>query len=71
MLVLLFYDFIFLTNHVKNETNGNIYDEVIQKLIKDTNITEVKAFSLTFRYIYNALSINNPDLVNSILLIDS
>jgi hypothetical protein len=34
--------------------------EFIQKLIEDKTITEVNAFNLTYRYIDDVLSINNP-----------
>ena len=42
--------------------------EFIQKLIKDKQITEVKAFDLTFMYIDDVLSINNPNFANCIPL---
>jgi hypothetical protein len=38
--------------------------EFIQKLIKDKQITEVKAFNLTFMYIDDVLSITNPKFAN-------
>ena len=43
--------------------------EFIQKLIKDKQNLEAKAFTLTFRYIGDDLSINNPHFVNWIPLI--
>ena len=44
--------------------------EFIQKHIKDIIITEGKAFNLVFRYIGDALSINNPHFANCFPLID-
>ena len=42
--------------------------EFIQKLIKDKQITESNAFNLTFMYIDDVLSINNPNFANWIPL---
>jgi hypothetical protein len=33
--------------------------EILQRLTKDSKITEAKTFNLTFRYIYDVLTINN------------
>jgi hypothetical protein len=33
--------------------------EILQRLTKDSKITEAKIFNLTFRYIYDVLTINN------------
>ena len=38
--------------------------EFIQKLIKDKQILEVKAFTLPFRYIDDDVSINNTHFAN-------
>jgi hypothetical protein len=43
--------------------------EFIPKLNQNKKITEVKAFNLTFRYIDDVLSINNPNFANWIPLI--
>jgi hypothetical protein len=43
--------------------------EFIPKLNQNKKITEVKAFNLTFRYIDDVLSINNPNFTNWIPLI--
>jgi hypothetical protein len=41
------------------------YDaDIIQNIFKDKMITESKAFNLTFKYIDDALSINNQKLAN-------
>ena len=42
--------------------------EFIQKLFKDKQIIEAKAFNLTFMYIVDVLSINNPNFANCIPL---
>jgi hypothetical protein len=55
---------------VEKYHNPRSYEaEFIQKLIKDKQITESNAFNLTFMYIDDVLSINNPNFANWIPLI--
>ena len=43
--------------------------EFIQQLIKDKKVKEARSFNLTYRYIDDVLSINNPEFANWIPLI--
>jgi hypothetical protein len=54
----------------KIELSSFVGAEFIQKHIKDIIITEGKAFNLVFRYIGDALLINNPHFANCFPLID-